>query len=99
MRLAIDGMHEGERALVIAARGVGKPRLWRPVLVDDDLPEQIVGNAADNPAAAPSRAMPTAMLRHDPPATGTIASRPSSDFTGRKSISASPQLSSISEYS
>src|SRR5258706_69035 len=39
--------------------------------------------------------MPTAMLRQEPPATGTLASRPSTDLTGRKSIKASPQLSSI----
>src|SRR6185295_1782157 len=48
-----------------------------------------------NPAGAPRRAMPTAMLRQEPPATGTMASRPSTDLTGRKSIKASPQLSSI----
>jgi hypothetical protein len=34
-------------------------------------------------------------LRQDPPTTGTIASRPSTDVTGRKSTNASPQLSSI----
>src|SRR5580704_1432224 len=48
-----------------------------------------------NPAGAPRRAMPMAMLRQEPPTAGTMASRPSADVTGRKSIKASPQLSSM----
>src|SRR5207302_3474441 len=47
------------------------------------------------PADAPSRATPTATLKHDPPTMGTTASRPSAAITGTKSISASPQLSII----
>src|SRR5438477_10167404 len=58
-------------------------------------PKRSVEMPPPTPAGAPRRAMPTAMLRQDPPATGTLASRPSSDLTGRKSIKASPQLSSI----
>src|SRR5579871_4218523 len=45
-----------------------------------------------NPHAAPSREMPTAMLRQEPPTAGRTASRPSAAATGTKSISASPQL-------
>ena len=58
-------------------------------------PNRSVEMPPTNPVAAPSRAAPTAMLRHEPPTTGTMASRPSVDFTGRKSIRASPQLNSM----
>src|SRR5947208_15934089 len=58
-------------------------------------PKRSVEMPPTNPAGAPRRAMPTAMLRQEPPATGTAASRPSIDLTGRKSTRASPQLSSI----
>src|ERR1700736_803343 len=58
-------------------------------------PKRSVEIPPTNPAGAPRRAMPTAMLRQEPPATGTAASRPSTDRTGRKSIKASPPLSSI----
>src|ERR1700682_3956745 len=58
-------------------------------------PKRSVEIPPTTPAGAPRRAMPTAMLRQEPPATGTTASRPSTDLTGRKSIKASPQLSSI----
>src|SRR5436190_14388095 len=58
-------------------------------------PKRSVEMPPTNPAGAPKRAMPTAMLRQEPPATGTEASRPSTDLTGRKSTKASPQLSSI----
>src|ERR1700682_5552935 len=58
-------------------------------------PKRSVEIPPTTPAGAPRRAMPTAMLRQEPPATGTLASRPSTDLTGRKSIRASPQLSSI----
>src|SRR5436190_17041551 len=58
-------------------------------------PKRSVEMPPTNPAGAPRRAMPTAMLRQDPPATGTAASRPSPDVTGRKSTRASPQLSSM----
>jgi hypothetical protein len=64
-------------------------------MVGNHAAEKIGRDAADEPADAPRRAMPTAMLRQEPPATGTLASRPSADLTGRKSIKASPQLSSI----
>src|ERR1700704_3480809 len=58
-------------------------------------PNRSVEMPPTKPAGAPRRAIPTAMLRQDPPTTGTIASRPSTDVTGRKSTNASPQLSSI----
>src|SRR4051794_15732332 len=58
-------------------------------------PKRSVEMPPTNPAGAPRRAMPTAMLRQDPPATGTAAWRPSTDVTGRKSTKASPQLSSM----
>src|ERR1700682_5319588 len=58
-------------------------------------PKRSVEIPPTNPAGAPKRAMPQEMLRHDPPATGTAASRPSTDLTGKKSTSASPQLSSM----
>src|SRR5712672_2448524 len=58
-------------------------------------PNRSVEMPPTNPAGAPRRAMPTAMLRQEPPTAGTIASRPSADHTGRKSTRASPQLSSI----
>src|SRR6267142_6793705 len=58
-------------------------------------PNKSVDMPPTNPAGAPKRAMPTAILRQDPPATGTAASRPSADLTGRKSTRASPQLSSM----
>src|SRR5450755_1508554 len=58
-------------------------------------PNRSVEIPPTNPAGAPRRAMPTAMLRQQPPTTGTSESRPSTDLTGRKSIKASPQLSSI----
>src|SRR6516165_4367197 len=48
-----------------------------------------------NPAGAPSRAIPTATLRQDPPTFGLTASPPSAPATGTKSIKASPQLSSM----
>src|SRR6266700_4600895 len=62
-------------------------------------PKRSVEMPPTKPAGAPKRAMPTAMLRQDPPATGTAASRPSADLTGRKSTRASPQLSSIEQPS
>src|SRR5215469_4040592 len=62
-------------------------------------PNRSVDTPPTKPVGAPSRAMPTAMLRQDPPTTGTRASRPSADLAGRKSISASPQLNSISPLS
>src|SRR6202035_2401321 len=58
-------------------------------------PNRSVEIPPTNPAGAPRRAMPTAMLRQKPPTAGTMASRPSTDLTGRKSIKASPQLSSM----
>src|SRR5262245_59319075 len=58
-------------------------------------PKRSVETPPTNPAGAPRRAIPTAMLRQDPPTTGTVASRPSTDLTGRKSTRASPQLSSM----
>src|SRR3979490_578396 len=58
-------------------------------------PNRSVEIPPTNPAGAPRRAMPTAMLRQEPPATGTLASRRPTDLTGRKSIRPSPQLSSI----
>src|ERR1700730_8656645 len=58
-------------------------------------PKRSVEMPPTNPAGAPKRAMPTAMLRQEPPATGTAALRPSTDLTGRKSTRASPQLSSM----
>src|SRR6266700_6877026 len=58
-------------------------------------PKRSVAMPPTNPADTPRRAMPTAMLRQEPPTTGTMASRPSTDLTGRKSIKASPQLKSI----
>ncbi len=85
LRLAGDGAHERKRRLVLAPRRISKL----------DLPKRSVEIPPTNPAGAPRRAMPTAMLRQEPPATGTSASRPSTDLTGRKSIKASPQLSSI----
>jgi hypothetical protein len=39
--------------------------------------------------------MPIATLRQEPPTTGMNAPRPSAALTGRKSMSASPQLSSM----
>src|SRR5437868_13119911 len=58
-------------------------------------PNKSVEMPPTKPDGAPRRATPTAMLRQDPPTTGTAASRPSTDLTGRKSTRASPQLSSM----
>src|SRR5260370_37549955 len=62
-------------------------------------PNRSVDMPPTNPAGAPRRAMPTAIVRQAPSTTGRMASRPSTDLTGRKSIKASPQLSSIVEFS
>src|SRR6478735_6523464 len=72
-------------------RSTREAKAWSAIM----RPKRSVEIPPTNPAGAPRRAMPTAMLRQEPPATGTMASRPSTDLTGRKSIKASPQLSSI----
>src|SRR5216683_2636925 len=72
-------------------RSTCEARAWSAIM----RPKRSVEMPPTNPAGAPRRAMPTAMFRQDPPATGTAASRPSTDATGRKSIRASPQLSSM----
>src|SRR5580698_9755776 len=58
-------------------------------------PNRSVEIPPTNPAGAPRRAMPTAILRQEPPTTGASASRPSVEWTARKSIRASPQLNSM----
>ena len=47
MRLAVDGAHKGERALMIAARDVAKPDAGGRRVVGDHTPEQIARNSAD----------------------------------------------------
>ena len=81
----------GDRCASHSARSTCEADAWSAIM----RPNRSVEMPPTNPAGAPRRAMPTAMLRHEPPATGTTASRPSTDLTGRKSTRASPQLSSI----
>src|ERR1700737_1454230 len=76
-------------------RSTCEAKAWSAIM----RPNRSVDMPPTNPAGAPRRAMPTAMFRHAPPTTGTMASRPSTDLTGRKSIKASPQLSSMVQFS
>ena len=95
LRLAGDDAHEGERGLVVAARRVAQDRHST-----QRRGRRSCGRTGRsrcrrrNPVGAPSRAMPTATLRQEPPTAGITASRPSAVLVGTKSISASPQLKS-----
>lgn len=64
-------------------------------MVGNHAAEQIGRNTADKPCRRTETRHADSDIEAGTPTTGTTASRPSTALTGRKSIKASPQLSSI----